>query len=48
MKYRTYKNFNETNFKNDLRHSLESCNHETMNYEEFRALLFQFGFKNIR
>ena len=38
VNYRAYKNFNESNFKNDLKNTLQNCNQETLQYNEFKDI----------
>ena len=39
VNYRSYKNFNETNFRKDLYNTLLSCTQQTMKYDEFKNIL---------
>ena len=39
VNYRSYKNFNETNFRIDLYNALLNCNKQTLKYDEFKTIL---------
>ena len=39
VNYRSYKNFNETNFRKDLYNALLSYNKQTLKYDEFKNIL---------
>ena len=41
INYRSYKNFDELNFKNDLKTSLQNCNSESMKYDEFKEIFIR-------
>ena len=41
INYRSYKNFNESNFRNDLKNCLQNCNHETIQYDEFKDIFMK-------
>ena len=41
INYRSYKNFIESDFRNDLLHSLQDCNPDTMQYEEFKEIFMR-------
>ena len=39
--YRSYKYFNELIFRNDLTNSLQNCDHDTLQYDEFKNIFLQ-------
>ena len=41
VNYRSYKNFNQLNFRNDLIISLQNCNQENLKYDEFKSKFTQ-------
>ena len=41
INYRSYKNFDETAFRNDLLHNLQNCDREDMLYDEFKDIFMQ-------
>ena len=41
INYRSYKNFNEANFRNNLKSSLQNCDQETIKYDEFKEIFMR-------
>ena len=41
INYRSYKNFDETDFRNDLLHNLQNCHSNVMQYDEFKEICIQ-------
>ena len=42
INYRSYKHFNnEANFRNDLKSSLQNCDQETIQYDEFKEVFMR-------
>ena len=41
INYRFYKNFIESDFRNHFLHSLQNCNQETMQYDEFKEIFMR-------
>jgi len=41
INYRSFKDFNEMNFKNDLKNSLQNCNQRTIQYDEFKNIFIK-------
>ena len=41
IRYRSYKNFNEANFRNNLKSSLQNCDQQTIQYDEFKEIFMR-------
>ena len=41
INYRSYKYFNESDFRNDLQNNLQTRNNVAMNYDEFKSIFMQ-------
>ena len=41
VNYRSFKNFNESNFRNELENALQNCNKENMTYDEFKNIFMK-------